>query len=152
MGDGIDMPLMFKHINRELEMHIKAWHGDEETKRRIAIDNLDEYYSFVNSCLDYFIWAVCDENELIGELCAEMIDYQTVGISYVINPQKRNQGYCKRMLKEMLELKELACIHFFEAWVDSDNEPSMKCLENVGFIRQQEESDEDLLHYVYIKG
>ncbi|MFD1175941.1 GNAT family N-acetyltransferase [Paenibacillus puldeungensis] len=98
------------------------------------------------------MWAVYDENELIGELCAEMIDYQTVGISYVVNPHKRNQGYCKRMLKEMLELKELSCIHCFEAWVDSDNDPSIRCLEDTGFETTRTAGYYGLLKDAYFYG
>jgi len=53
------------------------------------------------------------------------------------------------MLKKMINLKELSYIEYFDAWVDSDNYPSIKCLEQLGFTRQnQDPEDNNLLHYV----
>ncbi|WP_279538074.1 GNAT family N-acetyltransferase [Paenibacillus turpanensis] len=144
------MSLIFRHLNNDLIKQISTWHDDEETRKRISIHNLNDYYAYVSSRLDYFIWAVSDEDEIIGELTAEIIGYKRVGISYIINPNMRNQGYCKRILKEVIKLKELTYTENFEAWVDSDNYPSIKCLEHIGFIRQNVAPDEnELFHYIF---
>lgn len=145
----IFMELNFTYITQELINHIKLWHEDEETNKRIGIDDIDEFYSYVKSRLDYFIWVVSDNGELVGELCVELTSYRRAAISYIINPSKRNRGYCLRMLREMINLKELSYIEYFDAWVDSDNYPSIKCLEQSGFTRQnQDPEDNNLLHYV----
>lgn len=147
------MSLHFVPINPDLIEKVKKWHEDEETRKRIAIEQLDKFYSFVNSRLDYWIWGVYDHNELIGELSVEVTGYKTAGISYLVNPSKRNQGYGQNMLKEMVHLKALSFTEIFEAWVDCDNYASIKCLERAGFIKQNYEPDEnDMYLYIFNRG
>ncbi|WP_106768151.1 GNAT family N-acetyltransferase [Paenibacillus faecalis] len=143
------MNLRFTYLNRNHLNLLEEWHKDEETEIRIGIDDLEEWFSFVNSSADYLVWIISDGDEQVGELSVEMTDYKTASISYVINPIRRNRGYGKAILKQMPHLKALLHIEVFEAWVDDDNVPSLICLERTGFVRACEEADEDgLYHYI----
>lgn len=140
--------LRLNHLNADNLSHLKEWHEDPETKKRISIEDLDQFYQYVRGKLDYWVWLVSEGDEFIGELSVEIIAYKKASISYQIKPSKRYQGYGKRLLKLLIEMKESLHIDTIEAWVDDDNRSSMRCLESVGFIRINEEPNE-YSSYIY---
>jgi len=134
--------LRLNHLNADNLKHLKEWHEDPETQRRISIEDLDQFYKYVQGKLDYWVWLVSEGDEFIGELAVEIIEYKKASISYQIKPSKRYQGYGKKLLRHLIGLIDAMHIETVEALVDDDNPSSMRCLESAGFIRVNDEPDE----------
>lgn len=96
-----------------------------------------EWLEYVRHTPGVWAWMVFD-----GELCVGSIALDTgpdgsgcFGIT--VNPELRSRGYCKRMVRAMLELPELAHIHTFIASAHRDNIASQRCLLSAAFQVQE---------------
>ena len=70
----------------------------------------------------------------------------------IVNPDLRNQGYCTRIIKELLEHanKILAIdVKYFTAGIDMDNTGSIRAFEKAGFVLAGKHVDGDFAYWVY---
>ncbi|WP_372633707.1 GNAT family N-acetyltransferase [Cohnella sp.] len=142
------MKLQFMHFNNSFIANIRDIFGDPEVQSRMSISDIDEFLKTTNSRLDYFLFVVLDKGEFVGILLAEILNYRTVGIAYAVTRLKRNQGYGKRLLADMVNVRGLIRYDNFIAYVDNDNLPSIRCLEIAGFQRDRTEEENEMYKYV----
>ncbi|QJD83249.1 GNAT family N-acetyltransferase [Cohnella herbarum] len=143
------MTITFEFLNEKHLQQITEWHKEPETLYRVSIEDTDTWFKSVSSNLDYFVWVAIEDNELVGEVIVELIDYKKAVIAFIVNPKLRKQGYGKKLIRCLLDYRYLKEINEFEAWVDDDNVGSIKCVEAVGFLKATFQIDDDQIKYVY---
>lgn len=143
------MTITFEFLNKTYLQQITEWHKEPETLYRVSIEDTDTWFKSVSSNLDYFVWVAREDNELVGEVIVEIIEYKKAVIAFIVNPVLRKQGYGKKLIRSLVDYRFLKDINEFEAWIDEDNLGSIKCVEAVGFIRAKSQIDDDQIKYIY---
>ncbi|MBD3922136.1 GNAT family N-acetyltransferase [Paenibacillus sp. PR3] len=141
------MSITFEFLQERHLPQIREWHRDPETFKRLTIPPVEDWFKFVSSRLDYFVLAASENDELIGEVMVELIEYKRASIAFVVSPTHRCKGYGKRMLASIITHAILTEINEIEAWVDEDHIGSIKCLEAAGFTI--DETEDQLVRYLY---
>jgi len=67
----------------------------------------------------------------------------------VVDPTARRCGYGRAMLRELLDVPELAHVKLFGAGIESGNVASIRCARSAGFDSLSSEPDwEGIIYYV----
>ncbi|MCA9348922.1 GNAT family N-acetyltransferase [Candidatus Saccharibacteria bacterium] len=94
----------------------------------------------------YVVWGIDASGEQ-GVLSAE--DVLTAGITFMVDPAQRGKGLAAKMLRNLLDMPELANVVVFEAGVEPDNQASVKSLMKAGFEPEGEVDFEGMQYYKY---
>ena len=109
--------------------------------------NLEELLSFfeqieagINSNKS-IAWAVClkDDNRMIGHVGYHKIDFvnHRAEIGYALLPKFQNKGLCSEALKAILDVAfNQFNFHSLEADVNPANNPSIKLITKMGFVKE----------------
>ena len=109
--------------------------------------NLEELLSFfeqieagINSNKS-IAWAVClkDDNNMIGHVGYHKIDFvnHRAEIAYALLPKFQNKGLCSEALKAILDVAfNQFNFHSLEADVNPANNPSIKLITKMGFVKE----------------
>ncbi|GMK37178.1 putative N-acetyltransferase YfmK [Paenibacillus sp. CCS19] len=143
------MTITFEFLQMKHLGVITEWHNEIETHKRLSIEDINDWFKTTSSRLDYFVWVIYEDNDLIGEVMVELLVHKKAAIAFIIDPARRLKGYGKKVIKELIDYRFLDEIKEFEAWVDEDNIGSIKCLEAVGFTKVIKQIDDSLIKYVY---
>jgi RimJ/RimL family protein N-acetyltransferase len=131
----------------------RSWFSKEERQRRLqgGIQHPDRrWFDYVRHEPDVYAWLVYDGAVAVGQVQLDVVDGTVGHVGIFVSPELRNLGYCKRVLRTLLSLPEVAVLAQLEAGVHVENLPSRRCLEAVGFEPAGEQPDTDgFLQFVY---
>jgi len=131
---------------------LETWFQDAELRRRLGgMLPLPRYFDYVASVPDYHAWMVCEDSVAVGAAVLEIAPDVPQSFGFFVNPELRNRGYGRRIARALIEQPEAAGIKTFDVGVETDNEASRRCLEAVGFIKQDGLDAEGFLHLVLNK-
>ena len=83
-----------------------------------------------------------------GAIISDLVPVPSMGLTWVIDPKKRKQGFCVATIRAVLAHPDLLRIRLFFAEIDSDHVASARCAERAGFTRRYAEPDfERMLHF-----
>ena len=155
--------MQFKWVNYcELyEAEIETWNKDELTLKYATDDGIkaDHLYYLVETDYvhneTYFCKVVLEDDTIIAVvflLCGEK--YPLAINPIIINPALRNQGYCAKIIKELIH--HTAEIigrekYVFDAGIDLGNIASIRAFEKVGFTLTDTHPGGDFGYYHYEK-
>jgi hypothetical protein len=109
------MTITFEFLQMKHLGVITEWHNENETHKRLSIEDINDWFRTISSRLDYFVWVIYEDNDLIGEVMVELLDHKKAAIAFVINPARRLKGYGKKVIKELIDCRFLEEIKAFEA-------------------------------------
>ena len=109
--------------------------------------NIEELLSFFEQIEDginsnkSIAWAVClkDDNRMIGHVGYHKIDFvnHRAEIGYALLPTLQNKGLCSEALKAILDVAfNQFNFHSLEADVNPANNPSIKLITKMGFVKE----------------
>ncbi len=147
-GNGMDAVINRLQRLKEQDLTmLEAWFQDAEVKRRLeGMLPLQGWFSYVQSSLDYFVWAAFSENDPVGVIMIEQEQQEeqsTGSIAIVVNPELRGKGYGRAILTKVMSLPELQHIKRWHAGIEADNAACLKCFQSAGFLFDSMEPDED---------
>ena len=143
------------------ESETETWSKDEPTLKYAIDESVKEDHLYYLSETDYvhnetyFCKVVLEEDKIIAVvflMCGEKWPLTINPI--VVNPALRNQGYCKKAIKELIE--HTASIigrenYVFAAGIDLENIASVRAFEKVGFSLTDKHPAGDFGYYHYEK-
>lgn len=123
------LPAQYIHDNGQLDLSdaTTSWFNDL-VKRQVMFAEQDDLY----------IWGIFDkDNNHLGMLDIKTLsrdNFQWAEIGYFIHNQYWRKGYCYEAVTELVyQAYETLNFHRIEAHVNTDNVPSLRLLEKVGF-------------------
>jgi RimJ/RimL family protein N-acetyltransferase len=155
--------MQFKWIdyNSAYKDDIETWNSDEQTKKYAIDDGINAEHLYYLDDDDYihnesyFCKLVLEEDNIIAVIFLFDGEKHPLGINpIIVNPDLRNQGYCKRVIKELMEhtVKIIGKEKYvFYAGIDLDNTASIRAFENVGFTLTDMHPGGDFGYYHYKK-
>jgi len=111
---------------------------------------LERWFQFVQQSPNYFAWMVYEKDVVgaVGQIEIEIYPDRTAAIGLLTNPDLRNKGYGKRIIRNLLKRPELRGVEIIRASIESDNSASIHCFKGSGFIEEGSD-DEGLLILTY---
>lgn len=102
---------------------------------------------------NYWCKVVFDSNQPLAAVALCMNEGKVTIMEIVVAPEKRGQGIGTKLLKELLEGKEIIgfSIEQCEAIIFLNNVASQKVFANAGFRYHHTHEDGDALYYTYTK-
>jgi RimJ/RimL family protein N-acetyltransferase len=128
---------------------LQSWFKNDELQRRYDRPT-DTWLEYVRNEPGVYAWIIYEDEVPVSHL---QLDTEAEGTGYVglvVKPELRNRGYCKRILRALLDRPEVLQLNRIVGTVEADNVASHRCVEAVGFVQQGNEPDEDgFLVFVY---
>lgn len=135
---------------------IFALRTDDATNRLIGRKKataIEEAYTFIENRNEDIVanksmyWAVCLKNEpgLAGTFCLFNFnaEYAAAEVGYEFLPHFRGRGFAKEALESVLQYCfETLKLKRIDAYVNKENEPSLRLLKKLGFVVNPERKDE----------
>ena len=131
-GNLEDFDILFKWINDEDVIKFSRY-GKEM--------NLEEFNSYFDDRIDKLF--ILEEDLFpIGQICYDLIDNEGI-INYCVDKEERGKGYGKELVKYLVAFakENIEEIDKLSAFVHTNNIPSIKIFESLGFIREVEKDD-----------
>ena len=140
----------------------ETW-ADEDTVK-FAIDNSikEEHLYYLSPNEDdykyklgeeYFCKVVLDADIAVAVIFILRGDDYPVAINpIIVNPKYRNQGYCTRVICELVNnINEIIGFesNIFDAGINLDNKASIRAFEKNNFVLHETHPDGDFLYYRY---
>ena len=120
----------------------KNWFSEQETHCRIALPD-ENWFEYATHTPNVFSWTVWQDEHCIAELQLD-IDAERIGyIDIVVNPDFRNSGFGKRVIREFLAMPKHPNLRRIEAHIETDNPASLNLFKSVGFKRVKKAERED---------
>ncbi|GCE09723.1 GNAT family N-acetyltransferase [Dictyobacter aurantiacus] len=140
--------LIFSPLDAEEYSRYQDWFHDPELSRRINYPDT-VWFNYITTSPHVYTWMIYADVGPLGVIQFEK-DHGRACFSIAVNPRLRGQGYGKLMMRAFLnrpEVQEVACLH---AGVEYDNQPSMRCLQAVGFTMLNPVPDEHgFIEFIY---
>lgn len=148
-GEG-NKVLVFRELN-ERHLHIlEEWFQDDEVLKRLGgLLPIEQWFQYVKGSEDSWAWIVFSEEVPVGNLYLEVLEDSSAYISLLTNPELRNRGYGKKMLKTFLQRPEINKVDKIEVAIETDNIASLACFKHVGF--KENGMDEDGLQILTLQ-
>jgi RimJ/RimL family protein N-acetyltransferase len=141
--------LTFRNLDEVELRQLDIWFQDAELRRRIQPPT-PLWFNYVSNTPGCYAWMVYDGDVAIGQLQLDTYADNTGSIGLVVNPQLRNQGHGKRILRSFLQRSEVTRLERLEVTIEPDNIASLRCFHKAGFIQVSSEPDgEGFLHFAY---
>lgn len=122
---------------------LAAWFEDGEVRERMdGMLPLEEWFDYTSGNDMYYVWLAYHEEKPVGTVFIEL-DGESAYIGLIINPSLRNQRYGKALVREVMNHPELQSVHTWVAWIEADNKPCLACFKSLGYVTDDEETDED---------
>lgn len=131
-GNLEDFDILFKWINDEDVIKFSRY-GKKM--------NLEEFNSYFDDRIDKLF--ILEEDLFpIGQICYDLIDNEGI-INYCVDKEERGKGYGKELVKYLVAFakENIEEIDKLSAFVHTNNIPSIKIFESLGFIREVEKDD-----------
>ncbi|MGI8911549.1 MAG: GNAT family N-acetyltransferase [Rubrobacteraceae bacterium] len=96
----------------------------------------------------YDRWTRYEEGGSEGPRVLAMDAHRSMGLAYVIDPDRWRRGFGKTALRAVIEAPEVSDVRLFVAGIDADNFASQRCALAAGFSPESDEPDwEGMIHY-----
>jgi RimJ/RimL family protein N-acetyltransferase len=94
-------------------------------------------------------WVEWGGEDASGPIIGDSLEVTTGSIAFVTDPTQRGQGLGRSMIGSLVSWSELSDVRIFEAGVEPENVPSIRCLSAAGFQLHRGEPDyEGMLYYL----
>lgn len=127
------------------------YRGKAVTGRRmwLALDEVGAPVAFIDGEM-YGRYAAWDGSDWDHPIVSDVVDVPAMGLSLVVDPQRRSLGYGSATIRAIVEHQDLAHIRLFFGSVEADNVASIRCLAKSGFVLRSAQPDfEGMLHYSF---
>lgn len=144
------MKIYYELLNNKQDVdleELKLVHQLESIKKYISIG--DNFFDYVITNKNTFLYKVKLENELIGELYLEKDDL-TLYLSILVKPEKQHLGIASKVLFDVINNKFNIDFNKILVSIDKDNVNSINLFKKMKFV-QEKEIDDDLIEFVYYK-
>ena len=123
---------------------LEGWFEDAELRNRLGgVLPVREWCEFVAHEPDYFALLAWDADTPVGFAAFEVYEGRWASMFHLVDPQLRNRGYGKAILRALLARPELDPLGWIEASVEPDNVASIRCFRSAGFEQPSPEPDAD---------
>jgi RimJ/RimL family protein N-acetyltransferase len=143
------------------EAETEMWSSDELTLKYAIDESIKAEHLYYLTESDYihnetyFCKVVLEDDKIIAVVFLISGDkYPLVINPIIVNPELRNQGYCSKVIKELIEHTKEIIGHekyVFDAGIDSDNIASVRAFEKIGFTLTDKHPSGDFGYYHYEK-
>jgi RimJ/RimL family protein N-acetyltransferase len=141
--------LIFVPIDEPGIRLLQSWFEDEELQQRYDRPT-DTWLEYVHNEPGVYAWTIHEDGVPVGHLQLDIEGEDTGYVGLVVKPELRNRGYCKRILRALLDRPEILQLNRIVGTAEADNVASHRCVKAVGFVQQGNEPDEDgFLVFVY---
>ena len=122
---------------------LKTWFNDTEVKKRLeGLLPLEKWFANVKNNAQYFILLAHSNTQVVGLAIVDIEDSKG-NIAIVTQPDLRNKGVGKQVIKKVMNLPEMHQVKKWYAGIEADHSASLKCFQSVGYILENSEPDED---------
>lgn len=122
---------------------LKTWFNDTEVKKRLGgLLPLEKWFANVKNNAQYFILLAHSNTQVVGLAIVDIEDSKG-NIAIVTQPDLRNKGVGKQVIKKVMNLPEMHQVKKWYAGIEADNSASLRCFQSVGYILENSEPDED---------
>jgi RimJ/RimL family protein N-acetyltransferase len=130
---------------------LESWFNDAELGYRYAHPTRI-WLDYVRLQPGVYAWMILESGVPVGHLQLDTQDNASGYIGFVVNPKLRNRGYGQRILHAFLARPEARHLGRILGMTEVDNVASHRCMEAVGFQRQDGAPDEEgFLTFVYTR-
>lgn len=144
-----ELTFKFTPIDKSDLFLLESWFQNPEIKRRLdGMLPLHKWLNWVSTSNEQRAYIVYEENNPVGLVHLETYSNETASISLLVNPNKWNHGYGRRILSTLEFYPEIATLKTIEAYIEVDNIRSIKCFKAAGFIEQTSEVTEEGFIYL----
>ena len=155
------MQFKWTDYNSDYKDDIETWNSDELIQKYAIDDGINDehlYYlgedDYVHN-KSYFCKIVMEENKIVAIVFMFDGIKHPLGINpIIVNPALRSQGYCKRIIEELIKHTEKIIgneKYVFYAGIDFENIASIRAFEKVGFTLTDTHPGGDFGYYHYEK-
>lgn len=122
----------YRQLRREDLTSLEHWFHDDETRKRLeGMLPLDRWFDSVRKLPNQKNYIAVIENIPLGVVTLETYEDRSAGIALLVNPDYRNQGYGKAILRAAAALFD-GCTEI-HAYIAPDNAASLKCFAACGY-------------------
>ena len=139
MIDSRTFELCFKPIDKQTLELLIGWHHDAELHRRVDFPT-EEWLGYVTDTAGVFAYTVWEGAICVAQVQMDVED-ATGSILMAVNPALRGRGYCKRVLEAFIHHHATECLTTLVAYIEPDNEASIRCFASAGFLTQPTDAD-----------
>ena len=143
--------LTFEPVGESHVGTVDQWLQDAESQRRLGgMIPFRPCFEFIQENPDFHEWMVYDGNTAVGLAGFEIYEDGTAAAVLLVSPDRRGQGYGKRILEALCSRPELQPVNELIAPVDPDNQAALRCVRAVGFVDTgPDPEDKEFLRFVY---
>ncbi len=121
---------------------LEGWFDNAELRNRLGgVLPVREWCEFVANEPDYFALLAWGADTPVGLAAFEVYEGRWGSMFHLVDPQRRNRGYGKAILRALLGRPELDRLEWIEASVEPDNVASIRCFRAAGFEQASPEPD-----------
>ena len=137
--------MIFKKIKKAHQSILQEWLKDKATRKHLGgMLPLEDCINYMISNIDTLAYFVFKNEMPIGMVDVEFYPSEkTTSLSLLINPNFRKKGIGTFILKTTLQLDCFKNYTRLDAFIEPENIASIKCFQNAGFQKMNEELDED---------
>ncbi len=122
---------IIKKLDHNDFIEIKKWFKDPEMVRRVEYPT-QKWFNYISGTATVYAYSVFLNEKLIGFI--QMDTEGDIGhILMAINPDCKNKGHGRNILKQFLSKNKFPNISNIEAHIETDNITSIKCFLAAGF-------------------
>ena len=141
--------LTFHLLDESELLLLDTWFQDVELRRRMQPPTL-QWFGYITKAPGCYAWMVYEGDTALGQLQLDTYEDNTGSVGFAVNPQLRNQGYGKKILRVFLRRPEVTRLEQLEARIEADNPASIRCFQQAAFRQAGSEPDsEGFLRFTY---
>jgi RimJ/RimL family protein N-acetyltransferase len=151
------MNFTWRDYNPETMTFVEAWLDEDAVKTTGLDEGFQNFYSYwanedgfvVNE--NYWCKVVFENDEPFAVIALCLYEDKTTVMETVVAPKKRGQGKGSKLLKEILESKEILgfTVRKGEAVIYPNNIASQRAFVKAGFQYHHTDEDGDAMYYSY---
>lgn len=139
--------LVYKKLYIEHIDEINRWYENDSNSNYVEAIT-PEYIEYVNENNLYYSWVIFEYRKMIASISYE-ISNREVYLSIIVNPRYRKLGYGSKIVKDVLNRKDVKENDRVSIGVHYSNRTSIEFFTKLGFIILSKEDNAGFINMVY---
>lgn len=143
--------IILRQVDDRARPILEQWFQDIKLRCRLGgMLPLREWFDYIQAEPDHLAWIAYEDEQPVGYVDLEPEDKTSASTILLVNPALRGHDYGKRILHALLARPEVATLKQVEAIIETDNQASLHCFRDVGFMDAPLEPQQDhIVRLVY---
>ncbi|MBV9866971.1 MAG: GNAT family N-acetyltransferase [Abitibacteriaceae bacterium] len=136
--------IILRQVDDQAIATLEQWFQDIKLRCRLGgMLPLRDWFGYIQAEPDHFAWIAYEDGQPVGYVDLEREDKTTASTILLVNPALRGHDYGKRILHALLTQPEVTTLEQVEAIIETDNQASLHCFRDVGFVDAPLEPHQD---------